>query len=103
MPDCLKTDRTTPGDGTTIGLCPSPYENYRCLSTGACNVCGVINGINEGCDVTSRNPVCDADSTTEGIQDSADGKVAQCTSCKKDGNKTIQWLILEHTKNLFLI
>ena len=81
-------DRTTPGDGTTIGICPSGYGNYRCLSTGACNVCGLIAGKHEGCDVTSINPICDADSTTNGVQDSADGKVAQCTSCKKDGNTT---------------
>jgi hypothetical protein len=75
----------TTGDGATIGICPTIQNNYRCLSSGACNVCGVINGIHEGCDVTSVTPVCDTDSATDGIQDFADGKIAQCTACRKDG------------------
>ena len=73
------------GDGTTIGKCPSHYSTYKCLSTGACNVCGLINGNSQGCDVTSTTPVCDADASTNGIQDSATGKVAQCAACKKSG------------------
>ena len=81
----FKTDGTTAGDGTEIGKCPSHYSTYKCLSTGSCNVCGLISGTHEGCDVTSTTPVCDADSTTSGIQDSASGKVGQCTACKKDG------------------
>ena len=39
----------------------------------------------EGCDVLSTTPVCDADSTTSGIQDSATNKVAACVACKKSG------------------
>ena len=78
-------DRTTPGDGQTIGICPSHYSNYRCLSTGACNVCGFISGTHQGCDALSTVPICDADSTTSGIQDSATDKVAQCVACKKSG------------------
>ena len=78
-------DGTSAGDGTTIGKCPSSYSNYKCLSSGACNVCGIVNGNVEGCDITSTTPVCDADSTTSGIQDSASGKVAQCVACKKTG------------------
>ena len=77
----LNTDRTTPGDGTSIGICPSHYSNYKCLSTGTCNVCGLISGKAQGCDITSTSPVCDADSTTSGTQDSASDKVAQCVAC----------------------
>ena len=73
------------GNGSDIGKCPSSYGSYKCLSTGACNVCGLISGIAEGCDITSTSPVCDADSLTSGIQDSAIGKVAQCVACKKSG------------------
>ena len=80
-------DGSTTGDGTEIGKCPSAYSTYKCLSTGACNVCGLIAGYAEGCDIFSTSPVCDADSSTTGIQDSATGTVAQCVSCKKSGNK----------------
>ena len=79
-------DGASAGDGTTIGKCPSGHSSYKCLSSGACNVCGLISGNAEGCDITSTTPVCDADSTTSGIQDSASGKVAQCVACKKTGN-----------------
>ena len=82
----LNTDNTR-GDGTTMGICPTIQSNYRCLSSGACNVCENISGTHEGCDVTSTRPVCDADSATGGIQGSADGKVAQCTECKMDGRQ----------------
>ena len=70
-----------------IGKCPSFYSSYKCLSTGGCNVCGLISGVAEGCDITSTSPVCDAESSTSGIQDSATGKVAQCVACKKSGKK----------------
>ena len=73
------------GDGTEIGKCPSSYSSYKCLSTGACNVCGLISGLAQGCDILSATPVCDADTSTSGIQDSATGKVAQCVACKKSG------------------
>ena len=78
-------DGTTAGDGTELGKCPSSNSNYRCLSTGACNVCGLISGTAEGCELLSSAPVCDADSTTSGIQDTASNKVAVCVACKKSG------------------
>ena len=76
----------TPGDGTTIGKCPSAYGNNKCLSTGECNVCGSISGFAEGCEIHSAAPVCDADSKTVIIEDSATAKVANCAPCKKSGN-----------------
>ena len=79
-------DGTTTGDGTTMGKCPSSYSNYRCLSTGSCNVCGLISGVAQGCEIRSSTPVCDMDSSTSGIQDAASNKVAQCVACKKSGN-----------------
>ena len=63
------------------GICPS----NKCLSSGACNLCGLISGKAEGCDITSTTPVCDADTTTSGTQDSAAGKIAQCVACTKSG------------------
>ena len=81
----FQIDGTSMGDGSEIGKCPSSYSNYRCLSTGACNVCGLISGNAEGCDITSTNPVCDADNSLSGTQDSATGKVAQCVACTKSG------------------
>ena len=79
-------DGMTTGDGSEIGNCPSSFSAYKCLSTGACNICGLISGYAEGCDITSTTPVCDADSTTTGIQDSASDKLAVCVGCKKSGN-----------------
>ena len=73
------------GDGSEIGKCPSSYSTFKCLSTGACNVCGLISGYAEGCDITSTNPVCDADSATSVTEDSAVGKVAHCVKCTKSG------------------
>ena len=84
-------DKTTPGDGTTQGICLS----NKCLSSGACNVCGFISGTHQGCDSLSTAPICDADSTTTGIQDSATGKVAQCVSCKKSGKGNA--LLMSHS------
>ena len=85
----LILDRTTAGDGTTKGICPTTDANYRCLSTGVCNICGLISGVAEGCDAFSTSPVCDADSTVSGIQDSATNKVAACVACKKSGKSPI--------------
>ena len=84
-------DGTTTGDGTEKGNCPMETagvanDDYRCLSTGVCNICGLINGYAEGCAVFSTTPVCDADSTSAGIQDSATDKVAACVACTKSGN-----------------
>ena len=75
----------TPGDGTTIGKCPSSHSSYRCLSSGACNVCGLISGTHEGCVSTSTTPVCDADSTTSTIEDTAVEKIGVCKECTKSG------------------
>ena len=75
----------TQGDGTTIGKCPSSHCSYRCLSSGSCNVCGLISGTHEGCDSTSTTPICDADSTTSIIDDTAVGKVAVCKGCTQSG------------------
>ena len=68
-----------------MGKCPSGHNGYKCLSTGYCNVCGLINNLAEGCGILSSTPVCDADSETTAIEDSAVGKIAQCVGCKKDG------------------
>ena len=51
-----------------------------------------MNNVAEGCDILSSSPVCDADSSTAGIQDSAENMVAQCVGCKKDG-KYIRTLV----------
>ena len=82
-------DGTSAGEGTELGKCPSSNSNYKCLSTGACNVCGLVSGVAEGCDAFSTTPVCDADSTTSGVQDSASNKEAVCAACKKSGNLLI--------------
>ena len=55
------------------------------MSTGACNVCALVSGYAEGCDIASTTPVCDADALTIGIQDSATDKQAICEPCKKSG------------------
>ena len=75
-------DGTTDGDGSTVGKCPS---SRKCLSDGYCNTCKIISLAHQGCDITSSTPVCDADSTTSGIQDSAVGKLAACVACKMTG------------------
>ena len=93
-------DGITEGDGSEIGKCPSSYSSYRCLSTGECNVCGLVSGVAEGCDIHSSTPVCDADSTTVGIQDSATGKVSQCVACTKSGGLETYSLICFYDSNL---
>ena len=55
------------------------------MSSGACNACALVSGYAEGCDIASTTPVCDADSSTSGIQDSATDKQAVCVACKKSG------------------
>ena len=61
---------------------------YICID----EACSLISGYAEGCDVTSMAPVCDADSSTFGIQDTATAKVAQCVACKKAGrNIELHW------------
>ena len=48
-------------------------------------MCGLISGTHEGCVSTSTTPVCDADSTTSTIEDTAVGKVGVCKGCTKSG------------------
>ena len=86
----------TQGDGTTIGKCPSSHSSYRCLSSGACNVCGLISGTHEGCVSTSTTPVCDADSTTSTIEDTAVEKEAVCKGCTKSGQSLANHVNYEH-------
>ena len=77
---------TVTGDGSDIGNCPSHHASYRCLSTGSCNVCGLISGKAEGCNVFSTDSVCDADSTTSGYQSTyLETKEGVCTQCKNKG------------------
>ena len=88
---------TVTGDGSDIGNCPSHHTSYRCLSTGSCNVCGLISGKAEGCNVFSTSPVCDADSSTNGIQATYDTtKEAQCVACKKTGTHKLCRAIILH-------
>ena len=63
-------------------------------------MCGLISGTAEGCELLSSSPVCDADSSTPGIQDSATAKVAQCVACKKSGNlSSYLFSILIHNRS----
>ena len=78
-------DGTSTGNGESKGMCSTSSNNYKCLSTGYCNVCGNVNDVAEGCDILSSTPVCDADSSTTYIEDSTEATVAQCVACKKDG------------------
>ena len=81
------SDGTSTGDGSHIGNCPASFSGYKCLSSGACNVCGNINsGTAEGCDIDSDKPVCDADKATTMIEDTVTDKEAKCVACKKSGN-----------------
>ena len=59
--------------------------NLLCHSDGHCNLCRRISGVHVGCNNSSSTPVCDADSTTTGVQDSAVDKRAICAGCKKEG------------------
>ena len=103
----LFLDGLTQGDGTSVGKCPnslkclstgecrvckvidSVHEGcsgaHKCLSTGVCNVCGLISGTHEECVSTSTSPVCDADSSTSIIDDTAVEKEAVCKGCTKSG------------------
>ena len=53
----LFLDGQTQGDGTSIGKCPN---SLKCLSTGECRVCKVINSVHEGC--SGATPYCDESS-----------------------------------------
>ena len=98
---------TVTGDGSDIGNCPSHHASYRCLSTGSCNVCGLISGKAEGCNVFSTDSVCDADSTTSGYQSTyLDSKEGVCTQCKNKGmcnqNSKSFYLLTHSNEDLYL-
>ena len=76
-----------------MGKCPNVY---KCLSTGACNVCGLISGTHEGCASTSTTPICDADSTTTIIDDTAVAKEAICKGCTKSGTNLVGHMKCEY-------
>ena len=57
-----------------------------CHSDGHCNLCRIISSVHVGCDAFSSTPVCDADTTTAGVQNLAEEKPAECSGCKKDGS-----------------
>ena len=86
-------DGTTSGDGSSVGKCweddSNGINNRKCLSTGECNACKIINNAHEGCDIHSTTPVCDADSTTAEIDDSAVSKLATCSACKNSGENNV--------------
>ena len=50
-------DGQTQGDGTSVGKCPN---SLKCLSTGECRVCKLINNVYEGC--SGATPYCDESS-----------------------------------------
>ena len=90
-------DGITPGDGSSIGKCWDDDSNgndgRKCLSTGECNACKIINNAHEGCDIHSTTPVCDADFSTAEIEDSAVSKLAICSACKQAGeNITLEFI-----------
>ena len=59
-------------------------------------MCGLINGIVEGCGgIFSTTPVCDADKDTTISEDSASRKVAQCVKCTKSGKSILSISITE--------
>ena len=99
----MYADGDSIGDGLTFGKCWDDDANGRqdrkCLSTGECNVCKIINDAHEGCDIYSTEPVCDADSTTVEIEDSAVAKLAKCVACKNTGKYRYLSLML-HVRTL---
>ena len=92
----MYADGDSIGDGLSFGKCwdddANGIQDRKCLSTGECNVCKIISDAHEGCDIYSTKPVCDADSTTVEIEDSAVAKLAKCVACKNTGK--YRYLIL---------
>ena len=82
------------GDGTTRGTCPTNPSNLLCHSDGHCNVCRYISPVHVGCNAMSSTPICDADSTTLGIEDTAVEKRSACVACKKVGTSIISIILL---------
>ena len=85
----MYADGDSIGDGLSFGKCwdddANGIQDRKCLSTGECNACKIISDAHEGCDIYSTEPVCDADSTTVEIEDSAVAKLAKCVACKNTG------------------
>ena len=86
----------TPGDGSSIELCPTAIPDLKCMSSGRCAVCeGFVDGSGnvlryEGCSNVIA-PICDADLATAGIQVTGynDRSLAQiCTGCMNIGKNT---------------
>ena len=87
----------SPGDGTTRGKCPTDPNGLLCHSDGRCNVCQLKDGKNVGCQDFSSSPVCDADSSTTGVQqDSVNNRLesrGECVACKKDGKLALLYFV----------
>ena len=76
-----------------MGNCPESLTGYKCLSNGACNVCGLLSNKAEGCNIYSTSPVCDADKSTVGIEATYDtAKEAQCVACKQTGEHSYYFI-----------
>jgi len=50
--------------------------------------------VHVGCDASSSTPICDADSSTSAVDDSAVEKRASCVNCKKDGTYNINTILI---------
>ena len=82
------------GDGSTRGNCPTNPSDLLCHSNEHCNVCRSHAGVHVGCETLSSTPVCDADSTTLKVDDSALEKRAACVGCKLDGKISISTVLV---------
>ena len=100
------------GDGTQEGNCPTDTftatgedepcrAHLRCLSSGECRICKFLTHPTtgaktyEGCVITSMEPICDADRTSDTIEvtdmDYMNADLdAKCKACKKSGNNYVQ-------------
>ena len=103
----MYADGDSIGDGLTFGKCwdddANGIQDRKCLSTGECNVCKIISDAHEGCDIYSMEPVCDADSTTVEIEDSAVAKLAKCVACKNTGKyRYLSLMVIYKQENSYL-
>ena len=102
----MYADGDSIGDGLSFGKCwdddANGIQDRKCLSTGECNACKIISNAHEGCDIYSTEPVCDADSTTVEIEDSAVAKLAKCVACKNTGKYRYLSLMLHVIMTLYL-
>ena len=97
----MYADGDSIGDGLSFGKCwdddANGIQDRKCLSTGECNACKIISDAHEGCDIYSTEPVCDADSTTVKIEDSAVAKLAKCVACKNTGKYRYLSLMVQNS------